>query len=248
MLIQLREKSVILIIVNYNHKQEIRDLLNRTRNVISKVDIKIDPIVIDDCSTDGSPKIAESMGYKVLYHSVNRGVGAVIRTGIEYGIKNGYQSVLILSANGKMQPEEIPSVLEPILNGTAHYVQGSRFLLDGKSLGLSLFRTIMIPIFSIVTSLILKRRFSDITCGYRAYKLDWISSPEINLDQSWLDRYELEFYIHYWACKKKLRIKEVPVTIMYSHLEKNRKSYIRPFIGWWSMIRPFIYLSLKIKK
>jgi len=57
----------------------------------------------------------------------------------------------------------------------------------------------------------------------------------------------MEYYIHYWACHLGLRILEVPVTIPYTHLSKSRRSKIVPFIGWWSMIRPFFLLSLGLK-
>jgi dolichol-phosphate mannosyltransferase len=145
-------------------------------------------------------------------------------------------------------PGDLSRVIEPLLEDRADYVQGSRFYLRGHSVGLSAFRTYGIAAYSAVASAILGQRFTDITCGYRAYRLSLFDRPEIRLDQEWLDRYELELYIHYHACRLGLRIEEVPVTIDYSHLARDRKTKIRPFSGWWSLLRPLLFLATGIKK
>lgn len=235
----------LLIIVNYNQNKEVEKFLTELLSTCHNMD----KVFVDDGSNDESWLIAERLGLKVLRHDKNLGVGAAIRTGIVYAQnqKGRYTFVAIMSSNGKMQANELQKIIQPLIDNEADYVQGSRFLNGGQSLSLSLFRSIAIPLFTLVVDLILLKRFTDITCGFRAYKLDWLNNPKIMLDQQWLNKYELEFYIHYWACRLKLKIKEVPVTIDYSHLEKGRKSKIKPFSGWWSMVRPFIFLSLRIK-
>ncbi len=234
----------LLIIANYNQEVEIGQVLDR----VAKHYGIADAVVADDGSTDGSALIAESRGFIVLRHDRNRGIGAGIRTGIRHAQANGYDYVTIMSSNGKIQPEEIHIVTAPLVAGEADYVQGSRFLRrqDGESV--PLFRRISIPMFTLLASVALRRRFTDITCGFRAYKLSVLDNPKVNLDQEWLERYEMEYYIHYWACRLGVRIKEVPVEIVYSHLEKHRRSKIKPFVGWWSMIRPFVFLTLHIKR
>ena len=153
-----------------------------------------------------------------------------------------------MSSNGKMKPEELHSIIYPIEKENYDYVSGSRFLKDGSSPGISLFRKMMIPIFSKFAGFCMGRHFSDITCGYRAYKLEHFLNGNIDIDHKWLDTYELEYYIHYRACQLKMKMKEVPVTIQYNHLEKGRNSKIMPIVGWWKMIRPLLFLKLGIKK
>lgn len=234
----------LLIVVNYNQIIEIRAFLQRCRLYFP---VK-QTVIIDDGSTDGSGHYAEQAGYQVLSHKKNCGVGAAIRTGIQYGLSNGFKWVLISSSNGKIKPEEYESVYSPILAGEADYVNGSRFMKGGTSPGLPVFRRITIPLLSALVTPLLGRRFSDITCGFRAYKLDFLNNQECDIYQDWLDRYEMEYYLHYYACRFGIPMKEVPVSIPYSHLNKDRKSKIVPIIGWWSMIRPFVYLGLGIKK
>lgn len=235
---------ILLVIVNYNQEKEIGNFLTA---VISQWEIR-DSILVDDGSTDHSVQIAKSKGFSCIVHTVNQGVGAAIRSGIIYAKDNCYTHVLIMSSNGKMVPSEISVITGPILSGHSDYVTGSRFLKGGNSPGLTLFRRLTIPVFSMACAILLGRKFSDITCGFRCYKIEFLFDSSCNISQAWLSRYELEYYIHFWACRKKLRISEVPVTIRYDHLERNRKTKIRPFLDWWSMARPLLYLRLGIKK
>lgn len=235
----------LLVITNYNQISEVADFLQRAERHFPKRQ----SIFVDDASTDGSDQIARKCGYNVVRHSHNMGTGAAIRTGLLYGIEHGYKWVVLSSSNGKIKPEEYEVVYGPVLRGEADYVTGSRFLAGCRSPGLTPFRRLSIPIFSAISALILGRRYSDITCGFRSYLLEVIQDPAMNVEQEWLNRYELEYYIHYYVTKnKKWRIKEVPVTIEYSHLQPGRKSKIKPFSGWWSMIRPFVFLRLGLKR
>lgn len=235
----------LVIIANYNQGQEIERFLKECLNVLPLDQM----LVVDDGSNDGSDQIARQLGFEVIRHSQNMGIGAAIRTGIDFANSKGFKWVLISSSNGKMVPAEFPAIFGPVKSGECDYVQGSRFLDLGKSPGLPTFRRFAIPIFSLGVSLLLGRWFTDATCGLRAYRLDFLNNPKIDIRQDWLNRYELEYYIHYHAVRTaRLKIKELPVTIRYDHLGEGRKSKIQPIVGWWSMIRPFVLLSLKIKR
>jgi glycosyltransferase involved in cell wall biosynthesis len=235
----------LIIVVNYNQEMEIARFLQ----ALGAVNHGLDVIVVDDGSTDRSPSIATEHGYAVIRRPTNQGVGAAIRTGIQHAVRQGrYEYVVIMSSNGKMLPSEIPVVITPILDDRADYVQGSRFRKGGHALSLSAFRSLGIPTYSLIASVLLRRRFTDITCGFRAYRLWILKNEQVNLDQSWLNQYEAELYIHYYACRLKARIVEVPVTIDYSHLAPGRKSKMTPVSGWWSLFRPFLLLSSGLKR
>jgi dolichol-phosphate mannosyltransferase len=235
----------LVILVNYEQEVEIGRFLDR----LTACNPGLEVVLVDDGSRDRSPDIARSHGLEVLHHEANRGVGSAIRTGIRFAQeRGGFDYVLIMSTNGKMHPEEMKRVIEPILLDEADYVQGSRFLEEGRSLSLSAFRSLAIPAYSLFASVILRRRFTDITCGYRAYRLAVLDNPRINLDQPWLDHYEAELYIHYHVCRQGWRTTEVPVTIDYSHLQPGRRSKMRAFTGWWSLARPFLLLASGLRR
>lgn len=234
----------IVIVINFEQEREIARFLGELNDAATGLDV----VVVDDASTDQSAEIAERLGFLVIRRDVNRGVGAAIRTGIEYARKLcEHEFVVIMSANGKMRPSEIAAVIAPLLEGRADYVQGTRFVAGGSAVGLSHFRSAAIPAYSLLASAMLRRRFTDITCGFRAYRLELFDNAVIRLNQDWLDQYEAELYIHFYACRLGFRIVEVPVTIDYSHLEPGRKSKIRPGVGWWSLFRPIFLLGLGLR-
>ena len=234
----------LLIVVNFDQELEIGGFLSK----LGVAPLGLQTVLVDDASTDRSPAIAESMGFMVLRHQANRGVGAAIKTGIDYARKSKkFDFVVIMSSNGKMRVEDLPHVIAPIVDGSSDYVQGSRFMKGGNVLQISKFRRAAIPLYSLVSSAMLGRVFTDITCGFRAYRLSLFDNPSVDLNQTWLDQYEAELYIHYHACRSGLRIVEVPVTIDYSHLEPGRESKMKPVASWWSLLRPFFLLSLGIK-
>lgn len=235
----------LLIVVNYNQEREIQAYLARVDRYFPKQQI----VIVDDGSTDESPVIAELAGFTVIRHARNLGIGAAIRTGIAEARQRGRRWVLISSSNGKIRPEDFRRVYGPVVAGEADYTTGSRFVAGGGHPGLPLFRRVSIPLFSLAASLWIGRWYTDITCGFRAYTLDILERSAADLQQDWLNRYELEYYIHYYVSQlPNVRIQEVPVTIDYAHLEKGRTSKIKPLVGWWSMIRPIVLLRLGLRK
>ena len=110
-----------------------------------------------------------------------------------------------------------------------------------------LFRLVAIQLLSWLYSVYMGKPCTDLTNGFRAYKLSLLGDPRMDVDQDWLDNYEYEYYVHWMAYKLGYRVTEVPVTKAYP--EKGvAYSKIRPISGWWRMLRPFVLLGLGIKK
>src|SRR3954463_15982097 len=90
-----------------------------------------DLLVHDDGSTDGAVD-APGRGVIVLRNPTNQGIGAAMKRVFQYAIDRGYDVLVIQAGNDKDDPLEIPALLAPLENGTADFVQGSRYLGGGR--------------------------------------------------------------------------------------------------------------------
>ena len=234
--------KTLVSVLTFNEGEKLRKLLS-----LFPEEKMYDVLVINDGSTDSTASFLKSENINHFNHDHNYGVGHGIRTAIEYAQKEAFDVLVIMAGNGKMLPSEIDNLLEPIYSDKADYVQGSRYISGGDSKNLPAFRNVAIKLFTLLTNFVLGFKGTDITCGFRAYKLKIFDNPNINIKQEWLEKYEMEYYIHFKVLKEKYRVIEVPVSMIYPE-EKKNYSKIKPIIGWWSMIRPWVFLILKIKK
>jgi dolichol-phosphate mannosyltransferase len=159
---------------------------------------------------------------------------------------NGHGAVVILAANGKDDPAEASRLIDKLRDGY-DYVQGSRFLREGgASVHLPTGRGLMIRGYTFLFRVLSGFPGTDVTNGYRAYRLALLDDPRIRIDQAWLDRYELEYYLHWKAITLGYRVVEVGVSKTYPKGGGNY-SKIRRVRDWWSIVRPTLLLWLRLK-
>ncbi len=204
-------------------------------------------LVVDDGSTDRTAEVARSKGATVISRPQRGGAGAAIRTAIEYAREKKFDVLVILAGNDKDRPPEIPRLLAAIQDG-CDFVQGSRYLPGGDFGNMPLYRRIATQfVHPILFSLITGRRITDSTNGFRAFRLSLLDDPRINLNQDWLQQYELEPYLFYKAITLGYNVTEVPVTKIYPPKELGYTK-MKPITGWWSILRPIFLLGLRLKK
>jgi dolichol-phosphate mannosyltransferase len=202
-------------------------------------------VVIDDGSTDATPSILAASGATVIRHETRSGVGAGIRDGLKHLRARGFDTAVVLAGNGKDDPREIPLLTAPIASEEADYVQGSRFLDGGSYRNLPPMRHAMIRAYTLLWSAASGRRLTDVTNGFRAYRLSLLDDARVRIEQDWLDTYELEYYLHYKAISLGYRFREVAVSKNYPTRKKYSK--IRPVMDWWSIVKPILLLRFGIK-
>ncbi len=83
-------------------------------------------LVIDDGSSDGTADVAREAGATVISHEQNKGKGAAVKTALHYAATNGFDALVLLDGDGQHDPDQIPQLLQPIQDGTADIVIGSR--------------------------------------------------------------------------------------------------------------------------
>lgn len=236
--------NILLVIVCYNTAEQ-------TRRVLKKIPSRrdYDVLIVDDASGDKTSEYIREHEFKVIEHTKNKGVGGAIKSGIKHALESGYRVMAVMAGNDKDDPQEVPRLLDPILREKYDYVQGSRFVRGGQWDNLPRFRYIMVKVHAGLLTLLTGRRCTDALNGFRAYKLMLFRDPRINVWQEWLDRYELETYLHYKVLKYGYRFKEVPVSKIYPPRQRKIKySHIRPVFDWWSILRPLFLTTLGVKK
>lgn len=222
----------------------------RIARVVSAVprDLVETTVVVDDGSTDDTASHAEAAGATVIRCPTNRGVGAAIRNGIDYAVQQSYEIVVVVSGGGKTPPEQIPRLLDPIINGEAELAQGSRYLKGGEYFRMPLRRRVGTRGYTLLFSLFCRRRVTDASSGFRAIKISLFDDKRINLWQDWLNRYELEPYLLFKALRLKHKVVEVPVTIEYPTTDGIAYTKMRALTDWWKIFKPVLFLGLGIKR
>ncbi|MCI0491017.1 MAG: glycosyltransferase family 2 protein [Blastocatellia bacterium] len=222
----------------------------RIARVVSAVprDVVKTTLVVDDGSTDDTGAHAEAAGAEVIRTGANRGVGAAIRSGIDYAIEHGYEIVVVVSGGGKTPPEQIPRLIEPLIKGEAEFAQGSRYMEGGEFKRMPLVRRLGTRAYTLLFSLFAGRRVTDASSGFRAIKVSLFEDERIDLWQDWLDRYELEPYLLFKALKLGHKVIEVPVTIEYPETDGIAYTKMRAIVDWWKIFRPVVFLGLRLKR
>ncbi len=222
---------------------------DKALNVIERFPHQVvdEVVVVDDASTDGTMEQIRKAGVTVLSMEKRSGPGTAIRRGIDYGLKKGFDVFVIFAMNGKDNPQEIPNVLKPIQDGRADFVQGSRYLGGVTWKDMPFHRIWGVKLFTWLFSLMVMKKITDGTNGFRAIRRTLFEDKRINLWQEWLEGYPLETYLFVQAIRLGYRVVEVPVTKTYPASKKNY-SKMRPLLDWWNYFKPIPLLTLRLKK
>jgi len=157
-----RDLKIIAGIPVYNGQYSICGVIHATEDYVDEI------IVVDDGSTDNTSKLAKRAGAAVINHKTNQGKTAAIQTIIDEAIKRDVDLLVLLDADGQHDPDEIPSLIKPILEDGYEFVLGSRKLNESKKIGK---RPFIRPFgqFVLKTGLdtITEKTYTDPECGFR---------------------------------------------------------------------------------
>lgn len=212
--------NISVIIAAYNEEKNIIEAIQRTRKIMPNSEI----IVVDDGSEDKTAEVAEKIkdnNLKVIRLKRNRGKGKAIQVGIDNAT---YPIMAQVDADCQFPPEELPKIIEPIINGETDIVFASRFIKGSvvKKGSLKSIRRFANFVVSGFTSIMCGKRLTDVNAGFKAWKSDVIRDIRIISD-----RFAYEPEIAIMTAKKGYKIVEVPVTYFPRKEGKTNVSLIK---------------------
>jgi glycosyltransferase involved in cell wall biosynthesis len=160
---ELARRRRIVIVPAYNEEHTV----GRVIEEIQAFDPGFAIVVVDDGSTDRTALVAERVGVQVLRLPFNLGIGGAVQTGYQYALDNGFELAVQVDGDGQHNPHEIARLVDPILEGKADMVVGTRFAEGGGYRGTRL-RRVGIHLFAGLVSLMVGQRVTDTTSGFRA--------------------------------------------------------------------------------
>jgi glycosyltransferase involved in cell wall biosynthesis len=214
----------------YNERNTIQEILRRVRAVdLGEIEKAI--IVVDDGSTDGTRdilKLEEDSTTRVMYHEVNQGKGAAIRTALEH-LDGDF--MVIQDADLEYDPDDYRALLGPVLKKKAEVVYGSRF--TGEHRDMLFWHMLGNKMLSFITNVLYNTTLSDMeTC----YKLFWV--PVLDGMKVKSNKFNFEPEITAKVLKKKVRIYEVPISYAGREYSEGKKITWRDgFSALWALVK-----------
>lgn len=204
---------VVIGIPAYNEEHTIARIVLEAQKFADKV------VVCDDGSTDYTAKIAESLGAYVVRHEKNGGYGASIKSLFLRAHELNADVFVTLDADGQHEPNEIPIVIKPIVEGEADVVIGSRFVDKNGTAEMPLYRQLGAKLITKMVNGSAKNGVTDSQSGFRAYS--HLAMDRLNFFEDGMGA-SVEILLK--ASKNDLRIVEVPSTCKYNTGEGNTSS------------------------
>lgn len=204
--------KIMVIIPAYNEEKSVGEVIGKMP-VFNHQDFELTVVVIDDGSVDNTAEVARKAGAIVLFHPENRGMGASVKTGLQYALEHQADIAVSIDADLQFDPAEIPQLIAPILKNEADFTAGDRFTeLGGKVVKPEYMSPVKFWGNKQMTRLInwlTGTEMKDVSSGFRAYSRE--AMLNLNLSGKYTISHETIMDLGY----KRLRLVSVPVNVRY---------------------------------
>jgi dolichol-phosphate mannosyltransferase len=205
-------QKALIIIPTFNEADNIVKLVEAIDSLNIK-DVKLDILVVDDNSSDGTSKLVKDLGKQNVYvidREKKMGLGTAYITGFKYAIQNVYDFVFEMDADFSHDPNTIPEFLEKIKN--YDLVIGSRYIKGIAVVNWPLNRLIISIFASYYTRLITFLPVKDVTAGFMCYRVEALK--QIDLDSVKSNGYSFQIEMKYRLWKKGFKLTEIPIVFI----------------------------------
>lgn len=202
----------MVIIPAYNEEGSVGTVIGKMPS-FDPLTIQLTVVVIDDGSTDATAEVARQAGAVVVSHPQNRGMGASVKTGLQYALEHQADIAVSIDADLQFDPAEIPALIAPILADKADFTAGDRFTEEnGKVVKPEYMSTVKFWGNQRMTHLInwlTTTDMMDVSSGFRAYSRE--AMLNLNLSGKYTISHETIMDLGF----KRLRLMSVPVKVQY---------------------------------
>jgi len=221
--------SLSIIIPCYNERATVTEIMQRVRECAPDAEI----VVVDDGSTDGSRDVLRELegqpNLRILYHDRNRGKGAAVRAGIAAAAG---EVILIQDADLEYDPRDYPRLLQPIEEGRAEVVYGSRFL-GGPRRAMLFWHMVANLLLTLMTNVLFNTILSDMETGYKVFKAEVIKGIPLRAR-----RFDFEPEVTAKVLKRGYRIYEIPITFTPREYWEGKKIGLKDaFAAVWTLLK-----------
>jgi glycosyltransferase involved in cell wall biosynthesis len=220
--------KISVVIPVFNERETIAQVIGRVRAVLGEQPSEI--VVVDDGSSDGTREVLRSVdGIRLIEHEKNQGKGAALRTG--FAAVSG-DIVIVQDADLEYDPRDYEKLLEPILDGRADVVFGSRFL-GGPHRVLFFWHYLANMILTWLSNVFTNLNLSDMETGYKVFRREVLAKIQIRSD-----RFNFEPEITAKVAKARCRIYEVPISYSGRTYEEGKKiGFVDGISALWSILK-----------
>lgn len=221
--------KISLLIPVYNEVDSLEALLGRVESV-DFCGLEKELVIVDDGSEDGTRDILRRLedrdsGYRIIYHAQNMGKGAALRTAID--VASG-DIMAIQDADLEYDPKDYPPLIRMILENKADVVYGSRLSNGQAKKSFAGLHYLGNRFLTMVTNILYQTRITDMETCYKAFRADAIKGIKIRSN-----RFEFEPEITAKFLKRKVRLKEAPITYKGRDFHEGKK--ITWVDGLWAL-------------
>lgn len=227
---QIEDPVVSLVVPIYNEEMFLEQVMQR----LLKLPFATEILLVDDGSRDGSAAIAtrwsaENENVTLHKHDVNRGKGAAVRTGIAASTGD---VLVIQDSDMEYDPENIPDLIAPIVDGRADAVYGSRLKGGAPQRAYLFWHMVGNKFLSFLAGVLYNTTLSDMETGYKAFRGEIIRGIPLRSSD-----FRIEPEITAKICKRNLRIYELPVAYYGRSFEEGKKITWRDGFGAiWALV------------